>query len=266
MKALRLAGKIISTLIKDRIHYPGRLLADTLSFSARCGLLLALYWYVFRWKGGSINGASFPPAAWSMFFYFVFMILYARNNARMISADVRSGSIELLLAKPISYFWYRCVWQIGYGVYPFLSIGVIGSLVLALSVGIPSTMAAASFIPTSILAFAGSLILTLILYGLIGVLAFWIEDINPFYWMVDKAVMILGGSYLPIALFPPLMYKIAVLSPFGASQLLSHAPTLQWAEEWPRLLAIQACWIISLGLALRFILSAARRKLSVNGG
>jgi ABC-type uncharacterized transport system permease subunit len=108
--------------------------------------------------------------------------------------------------------------------------------------------------------------LTLLLYSLIGVLAFWIEDINPIYWLIDKAVMILGGSYLPIALFPPLMYKIALFSPFGASQFITHSVNESWKSSWYILILIQLFWIIISGICLYWLYNKAKKRISVNGG
>src|SRR3989344_6130407 len=72
MKEIRLAKKIITTLVKDRIQYPGRLFADTASIAARCGILLLLYAYVFKLNDGVVNGATFAVVAWSMFFLLFF--------------------------------------------------------------------------------------------------------------------------------------------------------------------------------------------------
>jgi len=109
-------------------------------------------------------------------------------------------------------------------------------------------------------------ILSLFLYLIVGLLSFWIEDINPVFWIVDKAVMILGGSYLPIALFPAFMYKIALYSPFGASQFITHTVYESWQTNWYQLVGIQLFWIVLLGLIIYFMFERAKQKVSVNGG
>ena len=266
MKEIRLAKKIITTLVKDRIQYPGRLFADTASIAARCGILLLLYSYVFKLNNGVVNGATFAVVAWSMFFYFSFSVLGLRGIARSIMKDVTSGYIEVWLSKPVTYLAYRAWWQIGAGVYPFLVTTTIGVLVLVFTVGIPQTMTAALFLPTLLLTFLGAIVLTLLVYGVVGLLAFWIEEIVPVFWVVDKAVMILGGSYLPVALFPDLMYKIALYSPFGASVFVSHTVYESWATVWLKLIGIQMFWILVLGLVAYSMFKHAVKKVSVNGG
>ena len=266
MKELRLAKKIIKTLVKDRIQYPGRLFADTLVTTARCIVLLLLYYYVFNLKGGVINNTTFIVAAWSIFFYFSFMNLNLRNIARLIMADVQSGNIEVLLNKPISYLLYRVWWQIGAGLYSFLFITFLGSIVLALIIGIPGTMTIPLFIPTIFLTFILATILSLLIYVIVGLLSFWVIDINPFYWIIDKLVMILGGSYLPVALFPNFLYQISIYSPFGASQFITHSVYESWRSNWYYLIMIQIIWIIILGFFTYLMFDNVKKKVSVNGG
>ena len=84
--------------------------------------------------------------------------------------------------------------------------------------------------------------------------------------MVDKTVMILGGSYLPIALFPAFMYKLALYSPFGASQFVTHTVHKTWQTTWYQLIGIQIFWIILSGIIVYFMFEKAKKKVSVNGG
>lgn len=266
MKAIRLASKILKTLTKDHIHYPERLIVDILTVIARFGVLIILYAYVFKINGGIINNTTFVVAAWSMFFYFSFMILGLRNISKVIMQDVRTGNVEVLFSKPISYIFYRFWWQIGLGLYSFVVITIVGGLALYLAIGFPSAFASSIFLFTIPFIFLGGVILSLILYGIVGLLAFWIQDINPVFWIVDKAVMILGGSYLPVALFPLIMYKIALYSPFGASQFITHSVYDSWQSNWYELLGIQFLWIVILGFVLYFLFKGAKKKVSVNGG
>jgi ABC-2 type transport system permease protein len=266
MSEIRLANKVIRTLIKDRIHYPGRLIADTSALVARCGVLLILYWYVFQLNGGMVNGTSYAVIAWSIFFYFAFSTFRLRDIAKTIMQDVQSGNVEVLFNKPISYLAYRTWWQIGLGMYPFLVAIILGSITLGLIVGFPASMTIGIFLPTVLLVFIGAAALSLVLYAIVGLLAFWIEDITPVFWIVDKAVMILGGSYLPVALFPDFMYKLALYSPFGASQFVTHTVYESWENNWYILIGIQAFWILVLSLIVFVMFEKARKKVSVNGG
>lgn len=266
MKEIRLATKILRTLVKDHIQYLDRLIVDTIVILARCGILLILYWYVFGLSNGVINGTTFLFAAWSIFFYFSFSVLRLRDISRAIMQDIQTGNVEVLFSKPISYLSYRMWWQIGSGLYSFVVITILAVIALALIIGFPGTMTIGIFVPTFILTFLCGSILSLFLYSIVGLLSFWIEDINPVFWIVDKAVMILGGSYLPVALFPAFMYKIALYSPFGASLFVTHTVYESWQTNWYQLIGIQLFWIILTGLIVYFMFKKAKQRVSVNGG
>jgi ABC-2 type transport system permease protein len=266
MRGIRLARKILNTLVKDCIHYPDRLIVDTASTVARCGVLLALYSYVYALNNGVIHGTTFVVVAWSIFFYFAFSVLRLRDISRAIMQDVQSGNVEVLFSKPISYVSYRIWWQLGAGLYPFAIISLVGAIALALMVGFPASMTVTLFLPTLLLTFILGVVLSLLLYSIVGLLAFWIEDINPVFWMVDKAVMILGGSYLPVALFPALLYNAALYSPFGASRFVTYTVYETWQSSWLFHIGIQAFWIIVLGLIVHCLFTRARERVSVNGG
>jgi ABC-2 type transport system permease protein len=266
MKQLRLANSILKMMIKDRIQYPARLIVDTFGIATRCGVLLILYYYIFSTRGGVINGLTFQITAWSMFLYFAFMTLRLRDLATAIMQDIKSGTVEVLLSKPIHYLLYRMWWQLGAGLYPFFVAVVLGTIALVIAVGIPTSMSSWFFVGTFSIVFILGIILSLLVYAVVGLLAFWIEDIKPLYWIVDKAVMILGGSYLPVALFPAIMYKIAIWSPFGASQFVTHTVYDTWRTGYTEMIGIQVFWIVILGTIVSYMFGRAHKKVSVNGG
>lgn len=94
MKEIRLAKKIIKTLVKDRIQYPARLFADTTSIVARCGILLLLYSYVFGLNNGVVSGVTFDMVAWSMFLYFAFSTLGLSRISDSIMQDILCQGIS----------------------------------------------------------------------------------------------------------------------------------------------------------------------------
>lgn len=266
MKQLRLVSSIIKMMIKDRVQYPARLMVDMFGIATRCGILLILYYYIFSIRGGLINGLTFQITAWSMFFYFAFMTLRLRELSAAIMQDIKSGTVEVLLSKPIHYLLYRIWWQLGAGLYPFFVACVFGVTALVVAVGVPTSMLSWFFVGTLLTVFVLGIILSLFIYAIVGLLAFWIEDIKPLYWIVDKAVMILGGSYLPVALFPKIMYTIAIWSPFGASQFVTHTVYATWKTEYAGMIAIQTFWVLTLGTIVIYMFDKAHKKVSVNGG
>jgi ABC-2 type transport system permease protein len=265
-KKFRLINRILKTLIKDSFQYPSRLVMETFVMVSRCGILLLLYWYVFKLNNGVINGTTFIFSAWSILFYFSFSILRLREISKSVMEDVKIGNVEMLFSKPISYVFYRIWWQIGSGLYSFVVVTTLAVLALIFIIGLPHTMTIGIFIPTLVLTFICGIVLSLFMYLIIGLLAFWIEDINPVFWIVDKTVMILGGAFLPVTLFPAFMFKVALWSPFGASQFVTHTVNETWQANWYQLVGIQLFWIFLLGLFANFLFQKVKKKVSVNGG
>jgi ABC-2 type transport system permease protein len=266
MKSLRLGAKIVSTIFRQSTYQLDWAIADAISLAVRCGLLLALYHYTFQVKGGTIAGQQYPVVAWSMFMYFIFMTLRLRNLDSLINQDIQSGNVEMFFNKPISYLVYRMWYQIGAGSASVVILAPLGIITMIAFVAAPAILTTGFFWLTLPMVVLGCTILSLLIYAIIGLTAFWIEDSTPVHWIVDKLIMILGGSYLPIAFFPPLMKSIAIYSPFGACQFITSMTADSWNTDAWKLIGIQWAWILVLMVGMIVMYKQARLKLSVNGG
>ena len=136
---------------------------------------------------------------------------------------------------------------------------------MALFVGIPN-LNLTIFIPTFIITLFLGQILGLLIYGIIGLLSFFIQDIRPIHWIVDKFVMVLGGSYLPISMFPNFMKTIAYISPFGAINFATSTVYNSWNKEFTTRISLQIIWIIIFGILLNYVYKKSKEKAMINGG
>jgi ABC-2 type transport system permease protein len=266
MKQLRLVASVLKIVSRERSLNRMGSLVEISNILARYVVLLFLYAYIFKYKGGSINGTTFQVITWSMFFYFTIMMFKIRDIGKHIMSDIKSGSVEILFSKPFHYLWYRIIWQLSSGFFPFISVALLGSTILYFSVGIPATMHSMFFVLTFLVAFVFSIINAVCIYTMVGLMAFWYEDIESTRWIIDKFVMILGGSYLPVALFPKVLYLLAIWSPFGAAYFVTHTVNDSWRSNFGTLLSIQFFWVVVLVFLMIFMFSRAQKKLSVNGG
>lgn len=265
MKKIRFGLNVIKIIMKNQIQDKTNLLLDIFNMFSRCVIIFLLYAYVFKLNGGLINGVDYPTTMWSMFIYFCIMILNIRRLDSLIMQDVKSGNVELFMNKPTSYLSLSFLKIIGQGIFSFIFISLLGTAIMILFVGIPN-LDLKIFIPTFILSLVLGQILGLIIYGIIGLMAFFMQDNRPLHWIVDKFVMILGGSYLPISMFPPLLKWIAFLSPFGAINFATSTVYESWNSEYLIRLGLQVGWIIIFGLLLAFVYKKSKEKAMVNGG
>jgi len=265
MKKIRFAFTVIKIFMKNQMQDKTNLILDIFNMVSRCLIVFLLYAYIFKLSNGSINGVDYKTTMWSMFIYFCLMILNIRRLDNLIMNEVKSGNVEMFMNKPTSYLIISFYKVIGQGIFSFLFISLLGSIVMALIVGIPS-LNLAIFIPTFIITLLLGQIIGLMIYALIGLMAFFIQDIRPIHWIVDKFVMILGGSYLPISMFPPFMKMIAFLSPFGAINFASSTVYESWNNEFVYRILMQIGWIIIIYLVLNYVYNKSKEKAMINGG
>lgn len=265
MRRIKFAFTVIKIFMKNQMQDKTNLILDVFNMVSRCFIVFLLYAYIFKLSGGSINGVDYKTTMWSMFIYFCIMILNIRRLDTLIMGEVKSGNVEMFLNKPTNYLSLSFYKVIGQGIFSFLFISIIGSVVMALSVGIPN-LNLLVFIPTFIITLFLGQILALIIYALIGLMAFFIQDVRPIHWIVDKFVMILGGSYLPISMFPKFMKIIAFVSPFGAINFASSTVYSTWESEYVMRIILQLVWIVIFGIILSFVYKKSKEKAMINGG
>ena len=265
MKKIKFAITVIKIFMKNQIQDKTNLILDVFNMVSRCLIVFLLYAYIFNLNNGTINGVDYKTTMWSMFIYFGLMILNIRRLDNIIMTAVKSGNVEMFMNKPTSYLLISFYKVLGQGLFSFLFISLLGSIIMALFVGIPN-LNLSIFIPTFIITLFLGQILGLMIYAIIGLMAFFIQDIRPIHWIVDKFVMILGGSYLPISMFPPFMKAIAFLSPFGAINFASSTVYETWNNEFIIRIAIQIIWIIIFYILLKFVYNKTKEKAMINGG
>ena len=181
-----------------------------------------------------------------------------------IERDVRSGEIAYQLTRPTSYL----AMQLAEGAGELL----LGLLVLG-GVGLCAAAAITSSLPDPAgLVFACALgtiasVLLLLCNALIGLSAFWLQDCSPLYWLWQKATFVLGGLFLPLALYPAWLRLLAQWSPFSAivcgpgSMLIEPDLKLFWLFA----LKLIACIVLALH-ALDAVYARGLRRLELNGG
>lgn len=263
---LKLIYLLIGFGLKDVNDSLTRFFADFMITGCRFGVMLFLYYALFQYKGGSISGIDFQIAAWSMYFYFVFDFIAPRSLSSNIQSDIQTGKVEVLLSKPISYLYYKLGEYLGHRISLFVISTFFGTILLSIFVGVPTSILTWLFASTFPLVIICCFILTFEIYAIIGLLAFWVEDIASFRWLLDKGAMILGGAYFPVALFPEILKYISLYSPIGASRFTSYVAYASWSQDYLWMLGLQIFWIIIIGLILYWLQKKSFHKLNVNGG
>jgi ABC-2 type transport system permease protein len=242
-------------------HQRGELYARVLFFAIILGVFSSL------WR--AVGEAGMPVGADSsaLIWYLAtteWIVLSAPLLHIEIQEAVRRGDIVYQLGRPVSYL--GAAFAEGLGLLavraPLLgATGVVCAFALTRSLPRPG------------------LVLYMVLFGLvasalltamslwIGLLAFWLEDVSPVFWVWQKLAFVLGGLMLPIELYPEAMQRAAALTPFPTLLAGPASFALPQAASSPGALALGlATWSAAIACALWCVFRRARTMMSFNGG
>ncbi len=239
-----------------------------ISFVVIIFIFFQLWSYIYGSTGfGEIkNGYTFENML--MFLIMGEVIAYSLNPkgiTRIFANDVKSGALAYKLNKPYNYFGYQVVSQSSVFVWKLCFLIPVALFVCLLFFGeIPN------FEWVSILPILYSLIVAVLInclvYGCIGLLAFWIEDSTPFSWIIQKFVF-LFGVFFPPAFFPGWAQPFIYYSPFyamvtGPCELFAK---FSW-DLFAQVAISQAVYLLLfVGLGI-FIYLKGVKKVNANGG
>jgi ABC-2 type transport system permease protein len=182
-----------------------------------------------------------------------------------ISEKVKAGDVVYTLARPMSYPFYQVAYSLGGSVPRFVLNFVTGVVVVTVGTGrvAGSLEGLGAFLATAALA----LVLDALIAVLIGLLAFWIEEVTPAFWIYQKLLFTVGGLFLPLDLFPRGLERVARWLPF---RFVTYVPARSFVAFDPgfvlRSMGGQVIYIAVLGALLVLMWQQARRRMVIHGG
>ena len=169
-----------------------------------------------------------------------------------IGTEIREGSFSNFLIKPVNYLHYWFTINLSGKLFEGLMISVVGLImagVLADYITLPGNL-------TTALHFAFAMILGAILAFefdfAIGILAFWLVQIDSFKYMLQYGMFFLAGALLPLDLFPMLFQQIAHALPFRFMVYFPIRIFLGKETQPYEGFMIAGLWIVGLYFILQF--------------
>ncbi len=195
----------------------------------------------------------------------ILSMFYARGIAQQIGDKVVSGSFVTDLIRPVNLFSMSWQMELANICSSFLLKGLPILIIYS-----PFLIVNASYynIPTVILVIILGHILFLLIYALIGFLAFILIEIWPFGRLLDDTIRLLAGAFIPLALLPEFLRTIAYILPFRflysfpLELLLGSADTSKLVENF----AIMMTWICVFATLNVIVYRLAVKKAVVQGG
>ncbi len=248
----------------NNLAYPAELVT-------RSAMILLFMWIFFQlWRitfaaAGSdiINGLSLRDTMWYLLLAET-LELGRPRLARVISEQVKDGSIAYLLNKPYNFLLYQLSSGLGESLPRMGMLFVFGGALVWTMAGPPPNLVNW---PLALVALTGAWVLHFCVNALIGLSAFAVEEVAPFEWIYQKLVFILGGMLVPLDFYPIWLQTISKSLPFaymmyGPARLFVR-PDLQLLVQ---IIAGQVLWLAVLGGVLVLAFSRGMKRLAINGG
>ncbi|MCK4259502.1 MAG: hypothetical protein KAX49_11025 [Halanaerobiales bacterium] len=232
-------------------------------------MLVLLFIFIKLWGAVYVDNASFEGLSYSQVIWYLVLtesILLSKIKAgNLISNEVITGKLAYTLGKPYHYLLYTFFNGLGESLTRLFIDFAVGSLLVLVLIGpLPAhPLVLLPILLTILLAF----ILDYCMVSLIGLLAFYTEDVSGFLFIYQKILFILGGLLIPLEFFPNWLQEITHYLPFdlvlyGPAKLLIDFSL----DGFLQVVLQQTMWILILGIILEFMYRNGTRRLCVNGG
>jgi len=166
----------------------------------------------------------------------------------IVARDIREGRLSMFLVKPMGYFGYTLAQEIGR-----ISLATMLSVLTASIVILffrntffwnadPAYLVVISI--TVMLAFVTELLLAY----LIGLIAFWTDEVDGIYMSIDRIKKFFSGGYFPLSLLPLPFVQLSFTLPFAYSFFVPAQLYLKKIDLSTGLrgICVQIIWIIAL--------------------
>lgn len=257
---------IYRSVLMENLQYTANIAMGFISYFILIFVFINLWDYMYAAPGDLIAGYTKEQMIW--YVMITEMIWFGARSStirQQVSADIRGGNIAYLVNKPYRYPLYILAkftgeWSIQLPMYAVLT-ALIGMTMVG---RIPD------FGVVTLLLVAPCIILGVTIHAVfkicISMLSFWIEDSNPFQWLYDKLILVVGTIF-PVEIFPAALQPVLKLTPiytvcYGPAKLIVDFS----AEKYLEILPAQVIYLAA-GCGIMFWLyEKGGRKLYVNGG
>ncbi len=202
--------------------------------------------------------------AWYVSFTQMFLFLSPRIFMS-IEDDVRSGDIAYFLIRPVSYIKVKFMEGLGALSANIATYYSFGAIALWLYIGDLPSGGLTTLILTMLFIYLGS-VLHLVFQITIGISALWLQEAEPLYRVYQKFLIVLGGLYMPITLYPNWVETVSAFTPFYTMMYLPASISLGGGSNLAVVIISFAFWFALSFALMGWIYKACTKRIEVNGG
>ena len=257
---------IFKSELMSNLQYVFNYLVGFIGYLIHIFIFLNLWKYIYSDSSKLINGYSMNQMIWYVIITeILWSSLSGRILCRKICNDVKSGNITYNINRPYNYVGYILSNYLADATIKGLIYLVLGLLLGFIFLGSMPDINILSVIFVLISMILATII-SILLITFIGLISFFIEDANPFYWIYSKLILIVGTLF-PIEYFPKFIQPILKFSPvyvvcYGPARLFVNFNI----NEGIIILISQIIYIAISFLICNLIYKKGVKKLNVNGG
>ncbi|MDP2656049.1 MAG: ABC-2 family transporter protein [bacterium] len=186
-----------------------------------------------------------------------------RNFLSMvIEKDIKDGRLSMFIVKPMSYFSYILSQEIGRISFSTISsVLTSGFVILCFANTFIWKFDGVYFLVISIMVIL-AFITELLLSYLVGLIAFWTDEVGGLYATIDRIKKFFSGGYFPLNLLPVVFVNISFALPFAYSFFIPAQLYLKKFDVTVGLkgLLVQCCWILILYGIIKIVWNRGLKK------
>jgi ABC-2 type transport system permease protein len=184
-----------------------------------------------------------------------------------IGDRVRTGDVAIDFIRPVDLQTWHLAEDMGRAAYTLIPRGLPSVLIGALTVGLIMPHTVLPYLLGIMSIIAG---VAISFYGryAVNILGFWLMDTRGVRTVYLVTSGFLAGLYVPVGLFPGWLHTVAYYTPFPSilqipiNVISGKVVGVEAALD----VAMQLGWLVVVCLIGRWLTSAGRRKLVLNGG
>jgi ABC-2 type transport system permease protein len=174
----------------------------------------ALWIVIYGGQGSTLFGFTFAQ----MVAYTVIAQLVSRlvrtGFEYELNDDIRTGSLDRYLVKPVGYFGFRLFAFLGDKAVQTVVMGTLLAVAVAILSGVLGLSVSVSAVVLFCLALAVAFVFNFLLFWCVGLAGFWLTEIGFLFEAVRIVIIAASGGIFPIAVFGPRAERVLSLLPF----------------------------------------------------
>jgi ABC-type uncharacterized transport system permease subunit len=258
---------VLRLYIRQSLYHKRAAIGMTASWVVRMTLTIILYYHIYRLIGqNNVKGITFPVAVSGMLFFAIFLGIGFRELPGLINRENRSGNLEIWFTKPLPYLYLKVAECFGKNIIAaglLLSLAVLGGFFCIHALQADQILLR---LLAGVILLLGGWSIAIMIYGIIGLSAVFLNEIRAIENIVSKIAMVFGGAYVPVGFLPDGFRYFGGLLPTSAMTYGGQLFYPDFFTNLPHYLCMQAFWWMVLGYGLFAMNRKVRRHLNVNGG